>query len=598
MGEMAGINIAADESQSTKSDHPPPHSTTRKGGLKTMPFIISNETLEKVAGVGLHANMTFYLKREYHMSNSTSANVLFLWGALSNFTPIFGAFASDSYLGRFRIIALGTLITLFGMATLWATAIFTAAQPPPCRLNGGPSKYCQPADGGQLTLLFTSFVLMAIGAGGIRPCSLAFGADQLNNPSSPNNERTLQTFFSWYYASVGISIIISALLIVAIQDKFGWVIGFGVPVVLMFISAVLFLCGYKLYIRVPGDSSLLSSFGQVVAAAWNRRGESLQSRDSVRWFYHRGSKLVRPTDKLRFLNKACMITNPTDDIDSSTGLPKDSYTLCSVQQVEEFKSLLKVIPIWSTTIIIAVTISQQTFPALQASTMDRSFVSPNIKMPAASYGVFGIITLTVWVALYDRILVPTLAKFFNRPNGISNKHRMGIGLAISCVATTVAGLVEHRRRNLAFREGVADDQTAVVGMSANWLIFQYGLSGLGEAFNMIGQIEFYYSQFPRNMRSIAMALVSLGLGMGNLVGSLIVTVVNNVSSRGGKISWVGNNLNKGHYDYYYWLLSALSVANFFYYLVCSWAYGNDDRKIWDVAEAEIDDKDEREMKEY
>ncbi|CAN0901539.1 Protein NRT1/ PTR FAMILY 1.1 [Linum grandiflorum] len=284
MGEMAGINIAADESQSTKSDHPPPHSTTRKGGLKTMPFIISNETLEKVAGVGLHANMTFYLKREYHMSNSTSANVLFLWGALSNFTPIFGAFASDSYLGRFRIIALGTLITLF---------------PPPCRLNGGPSKYCQPADGGQLTLLFTSFVLMAIGAGGIRPCSLAFGADQLNNPSSPNNERTLQTFFSWYYASVGISIIISALLIVAIQDKFGWVIGFGVPVVLMFISAVLFLCGYKLYIRVPGDSSLLSSFGQVVAAAWNRRGESLQSRDSVRWFYHRGSKLVRPTDKLR-----------------------------------------------------------------------------------------------------------------------------------------------------------------------------------------------------------------------------------------------------------------------------------------------------------
>ncbi|CAI0543370.1 unnamed protein product [Linum tenue] len=559
--ETAGGMLPADEIQSPAKHPHNPTAGRRKGGLKTMPFIISNETLEKVASVGLQANMIFYLQKQYHLTNSTGANVLFLWGALSNFTPIFGAFASDSYLGRFRVIAIGTIVTVFGMIVLWSTAVFPSARPNPCQQLTPDTKHCDSPEPAQLFLLFASFALMAVGAGGIRPCSLAFGADQFSDPADPNNERTLQTFFSWYYASVGVSVIVSALAIVAIQDRFGWIVGFGVPVVLMILSAVLFLIGSPVYVRVPGDSTLLTGFGRVVAGAWRNRGMAAPTRDSDRWIRRQGSKLVRPTDKLRFLNKACMIPNPSE------AQPKDPNTLCTVQQVEELKSLIKVLPIWSTTIIIAVTVSQHSFPALQANSMDRRFIG-EFKLPPASYGVFGILTLTLWVALYDRVVVPVLAgRPFNRPTGISNKYRMGIGLLISCLATAVAGAVEHRRRNLAFR-----------GMSANWLILQYCLTGLGEAFNIIGQIEFYYSQFPENMRSIAMALVSLGLGVGNLAGSLIVSVVNE------RVSWVGNNLNRGHYDYYYWLLSVLSVGNFFYYLLCSWAYGSDDRKLWDEAE--------------
>ncbi|CAI0390058.1 unnamed protein product [Linum tenue] len=224
--------------------------------------------------------------------------------------------------------------------------------------------------------------------------------------------------------------------------------------------------------------------------------------------------------------------------------------------------------------------------------MDRRFIG-NFKLPPASYGaIFGILTLTLWVALYDRVLVPKIlaTKLLNHPNGIPNKHRMGIGLLISCLATAVAGAVEHRRR-----------WTAATGriMSANWLIPQHCLTGLGEAFSIIGQIEFYYSQFPPSMRSVAMALVSLGLGAGNLAGSLIVSVVDDITGKGGgRVSWVGNDLNRGHYDYYYWLLAVLSVGNFFYYLVCSWAYGSDDRKLWDAVEVGSGDDDEagREMK--
>jgi dipeptide/tripeptide permease len=72
----------------------------------------ANETFEKVASFGLIANMILYLINEYHMDTVTGLSVLFMWSAVSHFTPVIGAFLSDSYLGRFRMIAYGTAFSL------------------------------------------------------------------------------------------------------------------------------------------------------------------------------------------------------------------------------------------------------------------------------------------------------------------------------------------------------------------------------------------------------------------------------------------------------------------------------------------------------
>ncbi|XP_017981444.1 PREDICTED: protein NRT1/ PTR FAMILY 1.1 [Theobroma cacao] len=550
--------------------------TSQKGGLKTMPFVISNETFEKVAGIGLQANMILYLKNKYHMSTATGTNVLFLWSAISNFMPILGAFLSDSFLGRFRVIALGTVISLLGMSLLWLTAVLPQARPPDCSSQNLES--CASPKAAQLALLFSSFALMSIGAGGIRPCSLAFGADQFNNPSNPKNERVLQSFFNWYYASVGISIMISITVIVYIQDKAGWAVGFGVPAGLMLFSTVMFLLGSPLYIKMKANKSLFTSFAQVIAAAWKNRHSALPPMDSDGWYYHKGSKLIAPTEKLRFLNKACVIRNPEKDLDLD-GWAIDPWNLCTVREVEELKALIKVLPIWSTGIMIATTISQHSFPVLQATVMDRHLFAAGFQIPAGSFGVFAMITLTIWVAVYDRIIVPLLAKFTKRSRGLTSKERMGVGLAISCMATAVAATVESKRRAAAIRKGLADNYYMPVDMSAMWLVPQYSLTGLAEGFNAIGQIEFYYSQFPKSMASIGVALFALGMGVGNLVGSLLVAILNSVTQKKGEVSWVSTNLNKGHYDYYYWLLTILSVINVLYYLVCSWAYGSCENKM-------------------
>ncbi|KAI7989930.1 putative E3 ubiquitin-protein ligase LIN [Camellia lanceoleosa] len=71
----------------------------------------------------------------------------------------------------------------------------------------------------------------------------------------------------------------------------------------------------------------------------------------------------------------------------------------------------------------------------------------------------------------------------------------------------------------------------VVNMSAMWLVPQHCLVGISEAFNAIGQIQFYYSQFPKSMSSIGIALFTLGMGVGNLLGSLIVSILAHATKR-------------------------------------------------------------------
>ncbi|XP_068647312.1 protein NRT1/ PTR FAMILY 1.2-like [Aristolochia californica] len=541
-----------------------PESEIKKGGLRTMPFIIVNETFEKVASYGLLANMILYLKFDYNMTNVEGARVLFIWSATSNFLPVLGSFFSDSYMGRYRVIAFGSIISLLGMISLWSTALIPGARP-----RGCPSHVnCESPNSSQLSLLYTSFALMSIGAGGIRPCSLAFGADQLHHPDKQKKTMILQSFFNWYYASVGISLMVAVTVIVYIQDTAGWNLGFAIPAILMIISVVLFYLGSPLYVKMKADKSLFTGFAQVVAAAIKNRHVPPPSGDV--YHYNKGNLMV-PTSTLSSLNKACIMKSPGKDVNPE-GSANDPWSLCTVQQVEDLKSLIKVMPIWSTGIMLAVLLSQQSFLILQANSMDRH-LCPSFQIPAGSFSVFNILALTIWVAIYDRLLVPKLAKLTGNRRGLSLKQRMGIGLILCCIATAVSAVVEGHRRKRAIEQGFLNNGYAVVDMSALWLVPQYCILGLAEAFNIIGQIEFYYSELPKRMASIGVALFALGMGVGNLLAVVILGAVDDTSRKGGTESWVSNNINKGHYNYYYWVLTVLGGVNLLYFFVCSWSYG-------------------------
>ncbi|KAG5098302.1 hypothetical protein JHK82_048156 [Glycine max] len=541
-------------------------SQIKKGGLRTMPFIIVNECLEKVASYGIMPNMILYLRDDYLMPIAKGTSVIYTWTAASDVLSLFGAFLSDSYLGRFLVIAIGSFSSLLGLTMLWLTAMFPDLKPS-CESYMLDCNFGTPA---QQALLFLSMGLISIGAGCVRPCSIAFGADQLNIKERSNDEKLLDSYFNWYYTSIAISTVIALSVIVYIQENLGWKIGFGLPALLMFISAVSFILGLPFYVKVKPSHSLLTTFVQVAVVAVKNRKLSLPDSNFVQYYQDHDSELMVPTDSLRCLNKACIKIPETVSISNPDGSVSDPWSQCTVEQVESLKSLLRILPMWSTGVLMMV--SQGSFSTLQANTMDRRLFG-NFKMPAGSFNLIMVLTLSIVIPLYDRIMVPLLAKYRGLPRGFGCKTRIGIGLLFVCSAKATSAVVETMRRNAAIEQGFEDQPNAVIDMSVLWLFPEFVLLGIGEAFNSVAQVEFFYTCIPKTMSSFAMALFTLELAAANVVGSVLVSIVDKVTSVGGNESWIATNINRGHLNYYYALLTCLGLINYLYFLAISLAYG-------------------------
>lgn len=270
------------------------------------------------------------------------------------------------------------------------------------------------------------------------------------------------------------------------------------------------------------------------------------------------------------MNKACIIKNSEEEL-TSDGRASNPWSLCTVEQVEDLKALVGIIPLWSTGFLVSAALSQS-FYVLQVASMDRH-LTPTFEVPAGLFSTVLVVSLIIWITLYDRLILPLASKCRGKPTRLSGKTRMGIGILFSTLSLAVSAIVEGNRRALAIKEGFSDNPSAVVNMSAFWTLPRYILLGMAEACNAIGQIEFFYNELPKAMSSVATSLLGLSMSVGNLAASFIMTTVDNFSKAAGVKSWVSSNINEGHSDYYYWLLFGLLFANFLYFLACSKSYG-------------------------
>lgn len=184
------------------------------------------------------------------------------------------------------------------------------------------------------------------------------------------------------------------------------------------------------------------------------------------------------------------------------------------------------VPIWSVGILLVTAASHNyTFAIMQAKTMDRH-ITHKLQIPAATVSIFSVVSMLVSLGLYDRVFVPMVRRFTGRPSGITYLQRMGIGLTISILANVSAALVETRRKVAAAESGLLCWPDAVVPYSIFWLVPQYVISGLADAFSSVGLMEFMYDQLPESMRSTATALFWLATSVGSYLGTLLVTMVN------------------------------------------------------------------------
>lgn len=271
---------------------------------------------------------------------------------------------------------------------------------------------------------------------------------------------------------------------------------------------------------------------------------------------------------------------------NSDGSAVNPWELCSIQQVEEVKCLVRVIPIWASSIIFLTAIIQQdTYAVFQARQSDTRLGSNgDFKVPVASYTIFSMLSLTLCIPIYDRLMVPALRKLTGKQDGITLLQRMGSGILISVITVIVAGLVEAHRRNLALTRptlGIAPNGGEISSMSAFWLVPPLFFSGISQCFGCIGQIEFYYKQFPENMRSISGSFFFIGFAMSSYLSGFLVSFVHHTTSRTKSGDWLPEDLNKGKLDYCFFLIAGLGFINFVYFLICAkwYRYKADDQTI-------------------
>ncbi|XP_057952126.1 protein NRT1/ PTR FAMILY 2.9-like [Malania oleifera] len=541
-------------------------------GIKAMPFVIGNETFEKLGTIGTSSNLLIYLTTIFNMKSVTATTLVNTFNGTCTLSPLLGAFLCDTYYGRYKTVGFASVSSFLGMLVITLTAAISKLHPPECHAQ--ESGQCIGPTPGQMAFLLSGFGLLVIGAGGIRPCNLAFGADQFN-PETESGKRGISSFFNWYYFTYTFAMMISLTIIVYVQSNVNWTIGLAIPAFLMFLSCAFFFAGTKIFVKVKPEGSPLTSVAQVIVAAVKKRKLKLPEQPCVSLFNHIptssiNSKLAH-THQFRFLDKGAIKTaNDKLNPDGSAANPR---RLCSMQKVEEVKCLIRVIPIWFAGNIYHIAIvQQQTYVVFQALQSDRRIGNSNFKIPAASYIAFAMLSLTIWIPIYDQIIVPFIRKYTGKEGGITILQKIGVGMVLSVVTMLVSAWVEKHRRTLAHTKptmGIEPRKGAISSMSGQWLLFQLAIGGLSEAFAIVGQTEFYYKQFPENMRSIGAAFLLAGISGSNYLSGFLVSIVHQMTKGNATGNWLAEDLNKGKLDYFYYLIAALELLNLGYFLVCA-----------------------------
>ena len=251
---------------------------------------------------------------------------------------------------------------------------------------------------------------------------------------------------------------------------------------------------------------------------------------------------------------------------------KEEGNICTESEVEEAKAVLRLVPIWVTSLGYAVVFAQiSTFFTKQGATMDRT-IFPGFNIPAAALQFFAGLSIILFIPIYDRIFVPVARAFTSNHSGITMLQRIGIGMLLSAICMVVAALVEMKRLKTAQEFGLVDMPDVTIPMSVWWLVPQYVLAGIADVFTMVGLQEFFYDQVPIELRSVGLALYLSIIGVGSFISSFLVTVIEEATGREGKDGWFAENLNRAHLDYFYWLLAGLSAVALAAYLYFAKSY--------------------------
>jgi POT family proton-dependent oligopeptide transporter len=194
-----------------------------------IPHIIGNEAAERFSFYGMKAILVVFMTEHLlradgtldTMSEARAAAWTHAFVVAVYFTPIVGAYLADAFLGKYRTIMILSVVYCLGH---FALALNDT------RLG-----------------LAMGLGLIAIGAGGIKPCVSAHVGDQFG----ASNSFRLTRIFAWFYFSINAGAMVSQALTPKLLVWVGPWLAFGLPGFLMVIATLVFWMGRKQFVHIP-----------------------------------------------------------------------------------------------------------------------------------------------------------------------------------------------------------------------------------------------------------------------------------------------------------------------------------------------------------
>jgi POT family proton-dependent oligopeptide transporter len=194
-----------------------------------IPYIIANEGAERFSFYGMRAILVVFMTQHLvaadgmldTMGEAEAKGWFHLFVSAVYMTPLLGALLSDGVLGKYRTIILLSLVYCLGhlMLALDHTRLGLAV----------------------------GLGLIAVGAGGIKPCVSAHVGDQFGK----SNKHLLSRVFSWFYFSINLGAFASMLATPWLMENYGASVAFAVPGVLMLIATLAFWSGRHRFVHIP-----------------------------------------------------------------------------------------------------------------------------------------------------------------------------------------------------------------------------------------------------------------------------------------------------------------------------------------------------------
>ena len=199
-------------------------------------YIVTTEACERFSFYGMLSILTLYLRDELRMEESGAKSLVHLFKMAVYFLPLAGAWIADRWWGRYRTILSLAVFYCLGHGTL---ALFE----------------------GTRAGIYTGLALIALGAGGIKPCVSAFVGDQFTAAQAG----LLPKVYGLFYWSINLGAMFAFALIPMVRDRWGFGWAFGIPGLFMGLATLVFWLGSSRYVKLPPSAA--DSHAAVLAEA-------------------------------------------------------------------------------------------------------------------------------------------------------------------------------------------------------------------------------------------------------------------------------------------------------------------------------------------